>query len=371
MSMKKEFHPYCVMFPQATLRELHDMSDDIATNGLKEDIILYDGMILDGRNRYLACEIAKIDPCFVEYDEEEHGDPLQYVISKNLYRRHLQESQRAFVAQSVYEMMRKNGVKGVTLDKMAKQFNVSPRAIDTAIAVKKSASDSMKNEVQDGTLRLGMANNAIKQAMKETGIKTPKTPEEKKQLAEKADSIRKDKVPPPKPTEEKTESEKFNDAVLSGEFNGKKFRANIKEMQTFITTFEKMPLLYHDNFELCETLDQEATLNNIIGALCDSAKRVESQMQRKERTDLTEVIGFVADVVSEPFPGIRDDFVKMLTGLVKKHHPQFEDDFGVDAKRELNEQLKDKIISDCNKYVAEAEKIRAQLRGKYNETEPE
>ena len=35
---------------------------DIRANGLREPITLYDGMVLDGRNRYRACEAARIEP---------------------------------------------------------------------------------------------------------------------------------------------------------------------------------------------------------------------------------------------------------------------------------------------------------------------
>jgi hypothetical protein len=78
---KMEFHKYC-FFPVANQRTLNTMADDIARHGLVEPIMLYEGKILDGRCRFLACEMAEVEPHFVEFEDVKYGDPLQYVISK-------------------------------------------------------------------------------------------------------------------------------------------------------------------------------------------------------------------------------------------------------------------------------------------------
>ena len=71
MTEQKEFHEYCLLFPQADDRTISDMADDIAKNGLTESIILYEDKILDGRNRYLACMQANIVPTYTEYRGDE------------------------------------------------------------------------------------------------------------------------------------------------------------------------------------------------------------------------------------------------------------------------------------------------------------
>ena len=69
--------------------------EDIRANGLRDPIIIHDdGSILDGRNRYRACDKAGVDPKFKTYDGD---DALAFVLSANLHRRHLDEGQRATV----------------------------------------------------------------------------------------------------------------------------------------------------------------------------------------------------------------------------------------------------------------------------------
>ena len=88
-------HPYADLFPLLEGAELQSLADDIATNGLREKIWLYEGKILDGRNRWAACKLAKVEPQTREY---RGSDPLGLVVSLNLKRRHLNESQRGMIA---------------------------------------------------------------------------------------------------------------------------------------------------------------------------------------------------------------------------------------------------------------------------------
>ena len=81
------------------------MPKDIKAKGLLRPIILYEGKILDGRNRYLACQIAGVEPRFVQWSGK--GSPLQWVISENLVRRHLTSSQRAVVAHDLLPLLEK------------------------------------------------------------------------------------------------------------------------------------------------------------------------------------------------------------------------------------------------------------------------
>ena len=58
---KYRFHPACTIFPPLPADELRELADDIAANGLRNPIVLFQGKILDGRNRYVSCEMAGVE----------------------------------------------------------------------------------------------------------------------------------------------------------------------------------------------------------------------------------------------------------------------------------------------------------------------
>ncbi len=47
-----KFHPLANLFPLMNSEELEKLGKDILENGQQDDIILLDGMILDGRNKF-------------------------------------------------------------------------------------------------------------------------------------------------------------------------------------------------------------------------------------------------------------------------------------------------------------------------------
>lgn len=94
-----KLHPACKLFPALADEELRQLADDIKVNGLQNVIVLLDGKILDGRNRYSACKLATVEPQFVEWDGQ--GSPVEWVISQNLMRRRLNASQRAVIALDI------------------------------------------------------------------------------------------------------------------------------------------------------------------------------------------------------------------------------------------------------------------------------
>ena len=60
-SLMYEFHPLADIFPMLDDNELKALAEDIKTKGLTEPITLYEGKVLDGRNRYRACDLAKVE----------------------------------------------------------------------------------------------------------------------------------------------------------------------------------------------------------------------------------------------------------------------------------------------------------------------
>jgi ParB-like chromosome segregation protein Spo0J len=95
------FHRFAAIFPMMRPAEFEALVADVLEHGVREPIILYDGQILDGRNRFIAAGEAGVD---VRYETYSGEDPIAYVVSRNLHRRHLDESQRAMVAAKIAEL---------------------------------------------------------------------------------------------------------------------------------------------------------------------------------------------------------------------------------------------------------------------------
>lgn len=88
-------HPLADLFPMMSKQELQALADDIKANGLREPIsITADGLIVDGRNRNAACELAKVKPHYVQVN----GDAGNLILSANIFRRHMTKGQIAILA---------------------------------------------------------------------------------------------------------------------------------------------------------------------------------------------------------------------------------------------------------------------------------
>lgn len=92
-----ELHPLCTLFPRMSEGDFDSLCSDIEQNGLRQPIVLHEGMILDGGNRYRACMETGSAPAFIEFDGE---NLVSYVLSANLHRRHLSPGQQAAIVAS-------------------------------------------------------------------------------------------------------------------------------------------------------------------------------------------------------------------------------------------------------------------------------
>lgn len=159
------YHELACLFPMLDNAALADLTEDIRANGVREPIVLYEGKILDGRNRYHAArEIGATYPV-AEYVG---ADPLGYVVSLNLKRRHLNESQRAMVAAKLAKLP--VGVRADTAiaasvpsqEQAATLLNVSPDSIQRARRVQDHATPELVSAVELGAVSVSAAAEVAK-----------------------------------------------------------------------------------------------------------------------------------------------------------------------------------------------------------------
>jgi N6-adenosine-specific RNA methylase IME4 len=154
------FHPFADVFPLSEGEQFEALVRDIRQNGLLDEIVLHQGQILDGRNRYRACEVAGVEPRLSDY---EGGDPLGFMVSKNLRRRHLTASQRAMVAAKLATLPQgrpeKSGqLAGIpTQAQAAKLLNIGERSVRRAGDVRNHGSRELQRAVERGEIRVSVA----------------------------------------------------------------------------------------------------------------------------------------------------------------------------------------------------------------------
>jgi N6-adenosine-specific RNA methylase IME4 len=69
------FHPLSEIFPLIDGAEFAALVADIKAHGLHEPVVVYENKILDGRNRFRACQAAGMECSFTPY---QGNDPVAY-----------------------------------------------------------------------------------------------------------------------------------------------------------------------------------------------------------------------------------------------------------------------------------------------------
>jgi ParB-like chromosome segregation protein Spo0J len=157
-----KFHPYAEIFPLLEGEEFDALVADIEQHGLREPIVELGDAILDGRNRYRACKEAGVPIKTIKYDGK---DPLAYVLSANLHRRHLNESQRAMVALAVANMPSgyrtdlepSANLLKVSQSDAARMVGVSTRTVTSAAVVRDRGTRELIERVKRGEVAVSLA----------------------------------------------------------------------------------------------------------------------------------------------------------------------------------------------------------------------
>jgi ParB-like chromosome segregation protein Spo0J len=163
-----DIHPVADLFPPMDDVRFGSFREDIRLNGQIESIITYEGSIIDGRNRYRACSELNIEPLTKEWDGT-GGTILKFVISKNLERRHLSESQRAMVAAKLADMPPGARTDLAPIDARlsqngaAEMLNVSRKSVQRAVHVINNGVPELQEKVYSGEITVSHASEIASQ----------------------------------------------------------------------------------------------------------------------------------------------------------------------------------------------------------------
>jgi hypothetical protein len=151
-----EFHPLANVLPLIDGVEFDRLVHSIVDNGLHDPIIIFEDKILDGRNRYRACLKANVEPRTEVFSG---GDPVAFVMDRNLHRRHLTAGQKAmalekFATLSNGQTYAKQAVgmpTAKTRAEVAKTAGVNKETISDAKTIKAEGTPEEIAAVANGT----------------------------------------------------------------------------------------------------------------------------------------------------------------------------------------------------------------------------
>lgn len=198
---KVEIHPIASLFPAMAADELVDLTKDVAEHGVRRPVVFWGGKLIDGRHRLQAAVAAGLACPRVDLDIED--DPVAFVVSENLQRRHLTVSQRAIMATKLiglapgsnqYRKLTERSVEKsqekqtttegvlintptkevVSVAQAAKSVGVSVDSVNRAKRVVANVSPELVQAVEEGKMSLNAAAKIATEAKKKSSNEPPK-----------------------------------------------------------------------------------------------------------------------------------------------------------------------------------------------------
>ena len=176
------FHPIANILPMMRAEEFAALKEDIRVNGQQEPIWTFEGQIIDGRNRFVACHELGLEPKYREWTG--NGSPVSFVVSVNQHRRHLTQSQKAAAAVGFLPLLEQEAkerqststggnapqlmaklpqAEGTARQQAAKMMKVGARYVSDAKQIQESAPELFA-EILKGEKSLSEVKRAMKQA---------------------------------------------------------------------------------------------------------------------------------------------------------------------------------------------------------------
>ncbi|WP_257164653.1 MT-A70 family methyltransferase [Bradyrhizobium sp. SRS-191] len=303
-------HPFANLFPMLSEAELGELAADIAANGQVETVKLHRGMILDGRNRYAACAARSLG-VRTEIFEGDDRAALAWVISKNLKRRHLNESQRAMVAARIATLRLGDNQQAraqicagpdllasvappaeppaaVSQSEAAASLNVSRRSVQTAANVLEKAAPEVAAAVDSGAIAVSVATEIVELPKAEQAAilaELPRdeqgklTPEAKKKVRAIAKEVRSEDQAA------KREKRKAKEAELGAQISAlPEVKAGV-----ILSDFE-----WHFKVYSAETgMDRHAANHYLTAAECETAEAIVARQNERMQVAADDCVHFM------------------------------------------------------------------------------
>lgn len=155
-----KIHPIAKLFPPMSPQEFAALKADIKQHGLSEPILVWKGQIVDGKDRWRACNELGVQPVYRQWESEE--SPERYVVSMNVMRRHLPAAVRALLAAKLARIP-KGGNQHASQEasmsqaEAAARFKVSRSSVQRAKTIEESGIAGLQKALMTGKITLADA----------------------------------------------------------------------------------------------------------------------------------------------------------------------------------------------------------------------
>ena len=156
--------------------EFEALVADIREKGQLEAIWTWQGQVIDGRHRVLACQRLGMKPKAREWDGQ--SSLLEFIVSANLRRRHLKENHRAMVAARMIPLFEEEALERKysykvretvvanlqppkTTDLVGEMLSVSGRSVSSACRILERGTPDLVARVDLGKLAVSTAEKLV------------------------------------------------------------------------------------------------------------------------------------------------------------------------------------------------------------------
>jgi hypothetical protein len=248
--------------------EFRSLCDDIKLNGIRNPIILHQGMILDGGNRYRACLDAGVEPQFTEF---EGVNLVSFVLSANLHRRHMSAGQQAAIVASAQDWAKAQTVGGSGANqhksKPATLPDSSPKLDTVADRAAQSGASERTQRMAD---KVAKADPELAKKVAHGEVSLPKA----------AQSV--SSPPTPKQTTKPVPAPEVPEGMVL--YPKEEFDENVRLLGEAHKDIESMTKVFEANDQVAEAVKEVRRLNALVTVLeernrgmmneCNEAKRL-------------------------------------------------------------------------------------------------
>ena len=157
-------HQLSAAWPAMSDSDFQALQDSIMNIGVQMPIVIFEGQVIDGWNRYRAATALGMDCPTTPFDES--IDPVEFVKAMNDARRHITGSQRAIAIVAIHGWKPvgrpQNNVEAtstLTQEAMAAEAGVSKKTIQQAQVAQKAG---LADKVKSGEMTVEQASNVAK-----------------------------------------------------------------------------------------------------------------------------------------------------------------------------------------------------------------